>query len=54
MKKVKQPATLQPLEAHGQVVPFWKPPNSHCLEPGVHGNRRDIMAQNPHSKRANL
>ena len=26
MKKVWQSATLQPLEAYGQVVPFWKPP----------------------------
>ena len=34
--KLWQPVALQPLEAHGQVVPFWKPPISHCLEPGGH------------------
>ena len=28
--------TLQPLDAHGQVVAIWKPSISHCLEPGVH------------------
>ena len=50
MLKVQQPAILQPLEAHEQVVPFWKPPISHCLEPGVHGNSRAIIAQNSHSK----
>ena len=54
MKKVWQPPTSQPLEVYGQVMPFWKPPISHCLEPGVHGNSRAIMAQNPHSKMANL
>ena len=27
-EKVWQPVTLQPLEANGQVVPFWKPPIS--------------------------
>ena len=26
--KLRQPVTLQPLEANGQVVPFWKPPIS--------------------------
>ena len=52
--KVGQPATLQPLEVHGQLVPFWKPTISHFLEPGVHGNSRAIMAQNPHSKIAIL
>ena len=29
MKKVWQPSTLQPLETHRQVIPFWKPPISH-------------------------
>ena len=29
--------TLKPLEGHGQVVPFWKPPISNCLEPGGQG-----------------
>ena len=54
MKKNLQPATLQPLQVHGQVIPFRKPPISHCLEAGVHGNSRAIMAQNPYSKMANL
>ena len=35
MKKVWQPATLQPLEAHEQVVPFWNPPISKCLDQKV-------------------
>ena len=35
------------LEAHGQVVPFWKPPISQCLEPGDHEGGRTIRAQNP-------
>ena len=34
------------------ILPFWKPPISYCLEPGVHGNSWAIMAQNPHSKMA--
>ena len=38
---------MQPLEAHGQVVPFLKPPISHCLEPGGHGGGRTFRAQNP-------
>ena len=45
--KLSQPVTLQPLEAHGQVVPFWKPPISHCLEPGGHGGGRTFTAQKP-------
>ena len=47
MKKVWQPTTLQPLVAHGQIVPFWKPPISHCLEPDGHGGVRTYGAQNP-------
>ena len=54
MKKVWQPATLQPLEAHEQVVPFWKPPISHCLEPGGHGGGKTFRSQKPHSKMAIL
>ena len=38
--KVWQPVTLQPLEVHGLTVPFWKPPISHCVEPGGHGDGR--------------
>ena len=53
-EKVWLPTTLQSLEVHGQVIPFWKPPISHCLEPGVHRNSMAIMAQNPHSKLTNL
>ena len=30
------PVTFQPLDSHGQIIPFWKPPISHCLEPGGH------------------
>ena len=45
MKKVWQPATLEPLKAHGQLVPFWKPPISHCLEPGDHGDGGTFKAQ---------
>ena len=45
--KVWQPVTLQPLEAYGQVVTLWKPPISHCLEPGIHGVGRTLKAQNP-------
>ena len=52
--KLWQSVTLLLLKAHGQVVPFWKPPISHCLKPGVHRNSRAIMAQNRHSKMANL
>ena len=47
MKKVWQPATLQPLEAHGQLVPFWKPPVSHCLQPAGHWDGRTFRAQKP-------
>ena len=46
IKKVWQPATVQPFEEHGQVVPFWKPPISHCMEPGGHGGGRTFRAQN--------
>ena len=42
-----QPITLQPLETHGQVEPFWKPPISHCMEPGGHGGGRTFRAQKP-------
>ena len=43
-----KPVTLQPLEAHEQVVPFWKLPISHCLEPGGHGGGRTFLrAHNP-------
>ena len=45
MKKLSQPATLQAIEAHGQVVPFWKPPISYFLEPGGHGGGRTFRAQ---------
>ena len=31
--KLWQPVTLQPLEAQGHVLPFWKPPIKICLEP---------------------
>ena len=48
MKKVLQPATLQPLEAHEQVVPFWKPLFLYCLEPGGHGDGRTFRAQKPY------
>ena len=44
--KLWQPVTLQPVEAHWQVVPFWKLPISHCLEPGGHGGSRTFRAQN--------
>ena len=44
-EKVWQPATLQPFEAHGQVVPFWKPPISYCLEPGGHGGGKTFRAK---------
>ena len=47
MKKVSQPVTLQPIEAHGQVVLLWKPPISHCLESGVHGGGRTFTAHKP-------
>ena len=47
LKKVWQLATLQPLEAHGIEVPFWKPPISHGLEPGGHGDGRAFRAQKP-------
>ena len=47
MKKVWQPATFQPLEALGQVVPFWKLPISHCLDPGGHRRERTFGAQKP-------
>ena len=42
----KQPVTLQPLEAHEQVVPFRKPPISQCLDLGGHGGGRTFRAQN--------
>ena len=45
--KLWQPVTLQPLEAHGQVVIFEKPPISHCLEPGGHGGGRTFRAKRP-------
>ena len=45
MKKVWQPASFQPLEAHEQVVPFWKPPISHCLELDAHGGGKPFRAQ---------
>ena len=45
-EKNLQPATLQPIESHGQVVPFWKPLISHCLEPGVHGGGRSFRDHN--------
>ena len=54
MEKVSQPATLPPLEVHGQVILFWKPSISQYLEPSVNGKSRAIIAQNPHSKMANL
>ena len=44
-EKVWQPATLQPIEAHEQVVPFWKPLISHNLEPGGHGGGKTFRAQ---------
>ena len=47
MKKVRQPATLKPLEAHGQEIHFWKPPISNLLEPGGHGGGRSFRTQNP-------
>ena len=47
MKKVCQPATFQPLEVNGQLVPFWKHPISHCLEPGGHAGGRTFRAQKP-------
>ena len=46
-KKFDNLATFHPLKAHEQVVPFWKPPISHCLEPGGHGGARMFRAQNP-------
>ena len=48
--KIWQPVTLQHLEANRQVVPFWKLPISHVLEPGGHGGGRTFRAQNSHSK----
>ena len=42
--KLWQPVTLQPLEANGRVVPFWKPLISHCLEPDDHGGGRTSRA----------
>ena len=42
------------LEAHGQAIPFWKPPISHCLEPGGRGGGRNFRAQHSHSKIAVL
>ena len=44
-EKVRQPTTVQPLEAHEQVVLFWKPPILHCLEPGGHGVGKTFRAQ---------
>ena len=46
-EKVWQSATLQPLEENGQVIPFWKPPISNCLDPGGHGGGRTFRAQKP-------
>ena len=54
MNKVWQPATLQSLKAHDQVVPFLKPPISHCLKLGGHGVGRSFRPQNSHSKIASL
>ena len=45
MKKVLQPATLQPIEAHRQVVAFWKLPISNYLEPVGHRGGRTFRAQ---------
>ena len=36
-EKVWQPVTLQPLEAQGHVLHFWKPPINICLEPDCQG-----------------
>jgi len=36
---------LQPIKAQGQVVPFWKPPISHCLEPDGHMGGKTFRAQ---------
>ena len=35
--KIWQPVTLQPLEAQGHVLHFWKPPINICLEPDCQG-----------------
>ena len=37
-----------PFEASGQVIPFWKPPISHCLDPVYHGGGRTFRAQKPY------
>ena len=50
LEKYLSLVTLQTLEATGQVVPFWKLPISHCLEPVGHGGCMTFRAQNSHSK----